>query len=318
MSHRSPQLVGRLVGAVNRASPGSPVVIRHDPRFAPLRPHHLHGARRTIVVTDDEIPEWGGFGIVAVMLALFRWAVERLDVDHVVLLSGDSYPTGPLAPWESWLRATPDGSVATRVLDGRPRWGRSRVDDDAEFCRLYRSGVIDVGRVLAPVPVPLRPRAASGLRGGAHRLSRNLQPVLWSFELPDGRLRVGLRRTSESLPRRSALRMGSNWVALGRTALTTLLREVDDEPGWLAAFRRTHCPDELVVHTVLGAHPDLAIANRPTHHVRFPRRGAASPDVLALVDLDEVVASGLPFTRKVDLAASAGLLHELDRCIDRG
>lgn len=95
---------------------------------------------------------------------------------------------------------------------------------------------------------------------------------------------------------------------------------VGSQPDYVAHYRRTHCPDESFLHTILANTPGLRIANDPLRHVhwgdrRFPSHPLAITNGTAL---EAALASGMPFARKFDIEIDAGCLDILDARIAAG
>jgi len=147
----------------------------------------------------------------------------------------------------------------------------------------------------------------------------------WWFN--DSRLLAGLggrlpRRWPSGLP---PIRQGAQWWSLTGECLAYLLAAAEHHRALLAALRFAHCPDELIVPTLLADSPygdrvsqrfdlDPAAGEQVDlhglHYLRWSD-DAWSPAWLTAADLPAIRASGAHFARKVDSARSADLLAQL-------
>lgn len=147
----------------------------------------------------------------------------------------------------------------------------------------------------------------------------------WWFN--DSRMWVRLggrlpRRWPSRLP---PIRHGAQWWSLTGDCLAYVLRAAEREHRLLAALRFAHCPDELIVPTLLADSPygdrvaqryDLDQADSAAggqadlhglHYLRWSE-DSWSPAWLTIDDLPTIRASGAYFARKVDSVRSADLL----------
>ena len=106
-----------------------------------------------------------------------------------------------------------------------------------------------------------------------------------------------------------------NWVALSRTALTTLLEFIDMHPEYVEHYRRTFHSAESFFQSIMWSHPDIHLHLKAgLHYERWDPRHV-SPEVLDVDDLDAIVASGAFFARKLALGRGNGIVEALDELI---
>jgi len=110
---------------------------------------------------------------------------------------------------------------------------------------------------------------------------------------------------------------GSSWWALSRDCVRAILDLVAADPRVTRFFRTVSCPDELFFQTVVmnSRFGPKALSNN-FRYIQWPESGARNPQVLAEGDFDRIRESGAHFCRKIDSAASAGLLPLLMRLKD--
>ena len=281
LSHRNPEQVLRLVRALGEG-PAARVLVRHDPRGAPLAAAEIEAAGAEAL--EDRIEfQWGGWSKLELILACLREAAARHHPDWVLVLSAQDYPLRPLADIEADLAAsTADGRLgAVREVERR----RPPPGEDEFFLRCrYRHYT--------------RPRAMPGLP----RLAR---PLFYKRDLPP---LVGLRRLARPpLP----FFASADWLTLGPRALAAVLAASEDR-RLMRHFRRVAVPSESFFASVLLADPSLAIEGDNRRFAPFSREGAPHPDTLTSRDYERLLASGADFARKFDAALDSRVLDLLD------
>lgn len=300
LSHTDPPLVARLVDRLLRGDPDCVVVVDHQADGPPLS---LTPSPRLHLRRSARPGGWGGFGLVAAVLDALVWMRSELDPDWVVLLSGQDYPAVPPAQTAARLRS--DGHDAYvelwHDLAGPPatvvqRWWHARY-----FFRWS----------LTPLNLPAR---GEGLREGLQRRISFAQPwvFIWSLQRGGG-TRIGLRRRRTPFGPGFTCRGGSQWFALSRKALASVIDQVERRPEIVRHYRRTLIPDESFFNTLIANDPDLRLADSNLHFWRFDGPGDSHAAVLEPADLPAIERSGRPFVRKVD--ADGELVAELDRRI---
>src|SRR4051794_2509160 len=90
VSYRNPGQVLRLVSAL-REGPGAEVVVRHDQRNTKLQRAEVE-ERGGHLLEDGIQIEWGELSYARVLLGALEWALEHLDPDWILVLSGQDYP----------------------------------------------------------------------------------------------------------------------------------------------------------------------------------------------------------------------------------
>jgi hypothetical protein len=92
-------------------------------------------------------------------------------------------------------------------------------------------------------------------------------------------------------------------MALSRRAAEHVVGIVGAEGPLMRRFERALIPEESFIHTVIGNHPTMRVADCMITWARF-QPGATHPDTLTAADRDEVLAAGVPFARKFDNVAT--------------
>ncbi|MRX43686.1 hypothetical protein [Agromyces kandeliae] len=309
LSHADPAQVERLVRAILASSPGAFVLVAHDARRT--RPPSDGGDPRVRVVEHGLATDWGSWELVEATLRSFAIVRDLVDPALVALVSGQDYPVRRLDEWEEEVLAAETWVGQAHAIRYRPRWGRRRGEGDDELTRYaYRWFQTPPARRR----VRVGGRLGAGLRRVRGAVALRLEPLASVRVVTRGRgVFWGIRRRTP-FSAEHPCHLGSQWLALPRPLLDALLDEDLATGSRLRRFyRRTIIPDESALVTPLSWRSEPA-ALPPVTHVTWDV-ALDQPTVVRLDDLEELVASGSAFCRKVDPAASAELMDELDRRI---
>lgn len=313
LSHRNWPQVRRLADAILGSSPDAQVVIMHDARKERF-PEHA-GDDRIEIIDHGLASDWGSWELVEAELYGFAIARERYDAQLVVLISGQDYPARPLGPWETEALEASSWVGEASPLSYTPHWGRRAGEGDDRLTRYSHRWFLSPAEWLRPrLPYSLRLPASIASRWKRARwvLARRLEPLMSVRSVARGRgVYYGVRRFPDPF-KHAACWFGAQWVAVRRTELDRLL-DVDLAPH--SALRRVYrhaiIPDESALVTPLArVTPPAPLAPVSMH--RWDDKLDGVP-IVSIKDLDEIVASGSPFCRKVDPVASAELMDALDR-----
>jgi hypothetical protein len=107
---------------------------------------------------------------------------------------------------------------------------------------------------------------------------------------------------------------GRPWV-LEREAVRYIDDFVRAEPSFVRFFEHVLHPDELFFQTILLNSP-LAATIVDDHRQYVKWRGGASPAILTIADLDDLLASRCLFARKFDYAVDEDILDRLDEQLE--
>ena len=305
MSYKDPLMIRRMVGALRQASPNAEIVLRHDVRHLPLP--DLTGVAQVWVRPAITAIEWGHWSMVEAMLTELRWVRETLNVSNIVFISGQDYPTKSLERWEAEHSAW-DATMVADLLRFKPRWLYRRGYDGTDDLTRYNYAWFGVPgtrtRSLQTGRTSVRVRAT---------IFNNVRPAAYFRRLPHGRGDlIGLRRCRSLWSSSFQCYKGWPWLALSIRAADAVLQA---DKRLVRIYRRSLIPEESFFQTVLLNDPDMRVNKQPLSFTHWSGQ-VEHPRVLTEYDLNAVIASQLPFARKVETGTSDLLLDGLDRRID--
>lgn len=305
LTHKEPQHIEALAERLQDLSRGAHVVLHHDVTAGPMpwggcAPEDVHFVERGRV-------QWGDWSMIEATLRMLRFAMERLDAEWFVLLSGEHRPTVPLANWETRTSAAGiDALAPAGLLADRLRFGTAQSEANRYLARSAHRW-----RLFTRPKRDVLHRAM----GGLFKVSRSVQPVL-AVEYVHRRSgwAVGIRRPTGRI-RAVPFYRGSQWIAMNRRAAATVLRTDHVVTDW---FRTSWIPDETYFQSVLHNQPDLVVSKVPTTFVlATPDQPVAGWMRLTMEDLPAVWSSGAPFARKVDPDRRPEVIAAIDDEVDR-
>lgn len=300
-THRDPAQIQRLVRTIRRSSPGARVLIGHDASGCELDPGLFQGLDRVDLLRLPGPFRRGSLEMLEPYFAAVAWLRERqVDFDWLVYLSGQDYPVRSLADSEAFLAASGrDGFL--RHWDIRPGAGpwQHRKKGSRRYLYQYRE------------PPPWAARILGGLK-----LVNDLQPLV-HIQTTYG-VRVGVKARQTPFTAGFACYAGKQWHTLSRRCVEYLDETIRTRPDLLAYYRRTICPDESLVQTLLVNANRFDLVDDDLRYADFTGSRDGRPRVLTAADFETVTAGPYHFARKVEPGASAGLLDLLDARVLRG
>jgi hypothetical protein len=305
LTHKDERDVEELAERIVSLSPTSQLVVHHDVEAAGLPwagnpPEPFHLVERVAV-------HWGEWSMIEATARLLRYAVEKLDADWFVLLSGEHRPAVELSAWERDVAASgADALVRADELPARLHFGWRDFEANRYLARSAHRWYL--------VPRP-RSHLAHRAIGGAMKLGRGAHPLvaIEYFHRHDAWL-VGLRRRPGVMRSRRFWR-GSQWLALDRRAADAVLHP---DPAVRAWFEKSLIPDETYLQTLLRITPGLSVADRATSFVpEEPEQPTPGWMYVSTDDLPVVWASGAAFVRKVDRSGRPEVVQAIDAAVDR-
>jgi hypothetical protein len=124
--------------------------------------------------------------------------------------------------------------------------------------------------------------------------------------------RVGTRR------RRIPLELygGWQWTTLRRACAELVWEKVAGDAELVEYYRRSICPDESLVQTVLVSSGRFRLTNDNLRYADNRGSRDGRPRVLGVGDLELITAGGYHFARKFDISEDARVLDALDERLE--
>src|SRR5262249_27329129 len=238
---------------------------------------------------------WAGFSVVHAFLMALRLMYESANLpEWFVLLSGTCYPTRPARDLLDEFSA----SCYDAYLDHRPVVA-ARAHSSARICDpfvFHRPEDLPAAydRYLAPT---FRVRA----------LNRRFRPTVRSITLGSPALTSLFHPYSKTF----SCFGGDHWFMARDTAAHSLLKDTPQRRKLIKHLSHREHADETFYQTMLCNDPNLKVCRENGRYAEWPR-WASHPKVLALEDLEKIVASQAFFARKLDLNTSPDLFRKLD------
>jgi hypothetical protein len=293
-NHLGPSQARRLVATLQRSCPGSFILIGHDGFAGHASADELRQALGVDVFAFRERGKRGYFSLIEPYFDAVDWLTRHgIDYDWLVYLSAQDYPTRPLRTFEELLAATEhDGFLRFwDAADPVNPWGRRR------------QGVVRYHYRYSDAPGWARP-ALRLLRAG-----NGLQRLVHCHLTYGPRLGVRRRQPFDENVRCYA---GTQWTVLRRACTEYLAERRHSEDGLIEWFRRTICPDEAVVQTLLVNSGRFRLANDDLRYVDMAGSKDGRPRTLTAQDLPLLTSGPYYFARKFDAERDGEVLDLLD------
>ena len=313
-AYRPPDQLTRLVNTLRHAEPDTPIVIHHDSFTSPLD-HSLFDSMSNVHLLTSESPIlWGDLSLDIARWQVFRWILNSLDVDWVVLLSEQDYPIAPLGD----LRKRMAHSGVDAFISGQ----RVNEIEDRGFRRnctlryLYQYSCLPNVNLESRLPPRLRKFVAksrrltySAINASQRTFSLYGRPV--ELHLPSW---IGIRARRTPFSPDFPCWYHDSWFVISSKADSPCARIRRFAPRGVHYYEHTIIPVESVTGTIVFNDSDLRVANIALHEKRWTNPESGHPDVFKLEDLDFLLSSNANFARKFDLTNS-DILDALDRIV---
>jgi hypothetical protein len=294
-NHLPPAQAVRLVRAL-RTGKDPVIVVSHDPWAGLCTTGTVRDALPDVPVLEvRERARRGYFSLLEPYFDAVEWLRDnRVDYHWIVYLSAQDFPTRPLRDLESLL-ADPACDAYLRfwdVSDPENPWGRPKQGIRRYFYQ-YRDAPVSV-RPLLPV---------------LRRLN-GVQPFVHTHLVYGPR--VGVRRN----PPFAACFGGKQWTTIRRQCAEYVLDRVRENTDVVRWFRRTVCPDEAVVQTLLAASGQFRLCDDDLRFADFAGTESGSPRELTLEDLPRILDRRYYFARK--FGAGSEVVERLEEIVTSG
>ncbi len=308
-SYGSGEQLFRLVHTLRKAEPDSPIVIHHDAFKRPLSPTLLDGMPHVHVLNSEEPIVWGDMTLEAARWRMFRWILDNLDIDWVILLSEQDYPIAPFHVLRQRLAA----SGADAIIEGQPIKeiedpGKRHECDVRYMYKYYSLPNLQIERRL-----PVKWQAQLARLGGVARYQRllSIYKAPAALGLPT---RIGLRQRKTPFSPDFPCWFNDCWFAISKKAMQHVVDYVDLHTDFVRYYSRTVIPLESATGTILFNDPNIVVENKRLHASRWSEAETGRPDVFTSADIEYLLSSGALFARKFG-TGDADVLDQLDAII---
>jgi Core-2/I-Branching enzyme len=313
LNHRPQQQLMRLLAALRRQLPDSPIVVHHDKFRADFDASALASFGNAHLLTSAKPTVWGDFSLVDSVWRSITWMTEHVEFDWVIQLSAQDYPIKSLVTLERYLATT----GADVLLQSLPINDLSRAADRRDRRRRYLYQYRPMSTSTPGHHLPEHVKRGLRLSTGPFvDVLNNIQPYFQIFKFPDGGpYRLGWRARSTPFTATHPCRFGSNWFSLSYRGAEFLAARARDRTEFANYYSRTIMPGESATATLICNAPELRVEPHDLHYTRWSHPKTAHPDVFTAEDLGELVAAPQYFARKFDIAKDSEILDKLDEVL---
>jgi hypothetical protein len=272
------------------ASPNHYIYIHFDKKFNPILDPDKFINKNVIVIKRRFKTAWGGFNIIEATLELMNQAIHsHVKYDYFILLSGQCMPVKSnreidrffkIANHKSYIEIYPF-PVSFLPGGGFDKYYYPVFNDQLDFIKIDKITIFNKEYELKKI---------------LYKITQNICKL------------IGYHR---KLPENMTCCFGSQWWALHRTAIDTILHIVKKHTNIKKSFKYAWAPDELFFHSILYNSP---IKNMCMHkslwYIDWNTNGP--PKTLSANDYNKIIASDALFARKFDKNSSAELLKMLN------
>ncbi len=301
---KAPEQIQRLVQTIKRSSPSSEIIISHDYTISQLDVEPLQALGVQVLKLKGKGGR-GDFSMLQGYLDAIEWAYNhQIQFDWVINLSGQDYPTQPLSAIEQFLELTNhDGFLnyfeAFSDREENP-WG-SQEGRNRYLYQYWRSGL-----VISKQTLPSR------VLGRLERAIEKIQPFLRVFSIYDC-LMMGTNARLPIFNKKFLCYGGSYYHTLSSKCVRYLYDFSQKNPGIVNYYRRTVCPNESFIQTILLNSGLFNFSNDCKRYLDFASEDDSSrPRTLSVKDYPVLIQDNIHFARKFEPAQDRTILDLLD------
>lgn len=305
ISHVHPPQVVRLVRTLRTGDPDCTVAIHHDDAVSHLGPAEVERLGRVHVLRPPMQTAYGSFMTCELILRILRWMLRHTDCEWVTYLSGQDYPIKPPAQIAAELSA----AEVDAFIDASP------INDRPWFLGIERYAY----QYYDLPALPGMGRVRKFLNARATRL-RTMGCRLPRINVPKdhhGLRKIGIAPLAGPFGGSFRCHVGSAWWTISRRAAEHVVRFHGQHPHLANHYRRAlFAPNESFFLTILANAPHLPVHMTDNRRfIRWSHPQTGHPDVLGAGDVEEMLASGCDFSRKVDSRKDFQILDLIDKAI---
>ncbi len=301
---KAPEQIYRLAQIIKTSSPASSIIISHDYTVSNLDPEPLQSLGAQVLKLNGKGGR-GDFSMLQGYLDAIEWAYDQqIQFDWVINLSGQDYPTQPLSVIEQFLELTNyDGFLTYFEAFSNTKenpWG-SREGRNRYLYQYWRSGLVIHKQTFQ-----------SKVLGRLERVIDQIQPFLKIFSIYDC-VMVGANARSPIFDQKFVCYGGSYYHALSSKCVKYLYDFSQKNPKIVEYYRRTVCPNESFIQTILINSRLFDLCNNCKRYLDFADEDDSSrPRTLSAEDYPILIQDDIHFARKFEPSQDSKILDLLD------
>jgi hypothetical protein len=305
---KSPEQIQRLVQTIKRSSPSSEIVIVHDYTVSYLDPDSLKHFSVHVLKLKGKGGR-GDFSMLRGYLDALDWIyAHEIEFDWLINLSGQDYPTQPLPVIERFLELTNyDGFIDyfEPFSDTQEnRWGLQEAHKRYLY-QYWRTGLVMTTKRTLLDKVLFR----------VDRAISKFLPYLKVYVEYDC-FTVGAKAKTPIFNEKFLCYGGSYYHALSRKCVKYLYDFSQENPGIVEYYRRTMCPNESFIQTILINSNLFDFCNDCKRFLDFDNdEDRTRPRTLTAKDYPFLIQDNIHFARKIDPDKDSLILDLLDERI---
>jgi hypothetical protein len=303
-SHGNASQLVRLAKVIRILSPESAIVFHHDASSLPLNRTDFNQISNVHFVPNPIKVRWGDISFVDALVLSSKWALDNLDTEWLITLSGMDYPIQPLAEFEGRLSCSGfDAAFSHFEAFSHPYWPVGEADK--RYCYSYYE--------LPKFPYYYRlPGSVKSLYSNFMAAFNNFQSwIKFRFRYRNLPTALGFRNRLTPFDDRFICYGGADWFNLNKRCVYEIQDFLIKNKSFRAYYKRTLLPSESMVHTILANNPNFKINNEAYRFTKWDGN-FASPSLLGNEDFDQITRSGYPFARKFDINFDENIFDMLD------
>ncbi len=313
-SYRSPEQLCRLVATIRRGQPMASIVLHHDASKGQLDASLFEDMTNVHLIESRHPIKWGDMSLELARWRVFRWILENLDVDWVMLMSEQDYPIIPLKTFETRLAETQADAVMSRVAMDSIEDRSLRRDVQSRYLYQYRSlPALRMGHLLPKTLRDVLARFRWLLFGAVNRLVPPIyiRSAPLELNLPSS---IGFRSSNSPFSTDFPCWFHDAWYVLSRRAVEHVIDFVDAHPDVIAYYSKTFIPVESATGTIVSNDPDLTVESATVTATIWSNPKSGRPDTIARETLEPLRRTGAAFARKFE-HSDAGVLNSIDETL---
>ncbi len=298
-TYKNPAQIKRLVSTIKRLSPNSQILITHDSNSPPLNSQEFTSISGLYLISNPG--GRGDFFTVQSCLDALKWSfVHQIEFDWIVNLSGQCYPTQPLAAFEQFLAETQfDGFLEYRDVLSENGYYGLRESLERYFYQYWHSGI--------HLDKPWQKALIKPIRV----LVNNSQPFLkltTSYQVS-----WGIRNFRDTFNVEFKCFGGSLYKILSRKCAQYLQETAEKRVDLVDYYKKTIAPEESFMQTVLANSKLFNLCDKNYFYMDWNNSKHGRPKILTMEDYPILTESkDIYFARKFDPAVDNEILDRLD------